>query len=47
MLVLDWNIWNHTTVCKLFVLDWNTQYHMTVQKSAQKCKYKCTVNTIP
>ena len=32
LLVLDKNIWNHTTECKLFELDRNTWYLITVCK---------------
>ena len=44
------DIWNNTTVYKLFVLDRNTWYHnvKTVKKQQhKKCKCKYRMNVIP
>ena len=32
LLKLDWNTWNHETVCKLFVLVWYTWNHINMCK---------------
>ena len=40
LLVLDWNTWNPTIVCKLFVLDRNNRYSTVCKKTLEKHQYE-------